>query len=212
MRIRLTLILLIITTPTLFAQNWNQALSKEGITVWTRDVSGSDYKEFKSEVIINGTLNNIISIFEDLSTYPKWIHNCIEAEQIQKKGPLHGIRYTAIKSPWPITDRDVVFEYTVLQSKSSKIISIKLNSIKGLVPDRGRVRITQMISNYTLTPLTKNLTKITYQSHNNPAGNIPPSLANKSFTENPYHTLFKLRQLIASGNYKKQIFKEITEY
>jgi hypothetical protein len=212
MKIRFTLIILFTTITSLFSQTWEQALSKDAITVWTRKVSWSEYKEFKGETTINANLNNILSVFDDLTTYTKWVHNCIEATQIKRESSSRGTRYIAIKSPWPVSNRDVVFEYTVSQNRATKVVNLKLIAVKGVVPDKGRVRMTYMISNYELTPLSKTKTKVIYQSHNDPAGSVPTAIINKTLTDTPYYTLLKLKQVIASGNYKKQIFKEIIEF
>lgn len=212
MKIRFTIIILFTTITSLFSQTWEQVLSKDAITIWTRKVSWSEYKEFKGETTINANLNTILSVFDDLTTYTKWVHNCIEATQIKRESSSRGTRYIAIKSPWPVSDRDVVFEYTVSQNRTTKVVNLKLIAVKGVVPDKGRVRMTYMISNYELTPLNKNKTKVIYQSHNDPAGSVPTAIINKTLTETPYNTLHKLKQVIASGKYKKQIFKEILEF
>ncbi len=211
MKIRFTLLFLLATVSSIFAQSWEQEFSKDGVTVWTRKISWSKYKEFKGEVIINENLNNILSVFDDISTYTTWIYNCIDAQQVKKESTTRGIRYTAIKAPWPISDRDVVFQYYVTQNKTTKSVTLGLKGIKGVVPDRGRVRMTYMISSYELIPLAKNKTKVIYQSHNDPAGNVPTIVINKTITDTPYYTLLKLRQIATSGSYKKQVFKEITE-
>lgn len=212
MKIRFTLFLIVVTISSLFAQNWEQKTHKDGITVWTRKVNQSDFKEFKGETIINGSLSDILSVFDDINCYTKWIHNCIEAKQVKRESAMKGTRYTAIKTPWPVSDRDVVFDYTVTQNRATKVVTSKLVGVKGGVPDKGRVRMTYMVGSYELTPIGKNKTKVAFQSHNDPAGKVPTSLVNQMITDTPYHTLIKLRALVHSGNYHKQIFKEITEF
>jgi hypothetical protein len=211
MKLKLFVLFLLIS-PTIFAQNWEQALSKDGITIWTRKISWSDYKEFKGETIINSNLENILSVFDDLSTYKDWVYNCISSEQIKRESLFRGTRYIAIKAPWPVKDRDVVFEYTVSQNKTTKVLTIKMIAIKGVVPDRGRVRMTFMIGSYEFTPIAKNKTKVVYLSHNDPAGSVPTAIINKTITDTPYYTLFNLKNVIASGKFKKQTHKEILEY
>lgn len=212
MKIRFTFLILFATISALFAQNWDQVLSKDGITVWTRTVSWSDYKEFKGETIINSNLENIISVFDDISTYTKWVHNCIVAEQIKRESDFRGTRYTAIKAPWPVKDRDVVFDYTVTQNRTTKAVSLKLIAKKGIIPDRGRVRMTYMISSYEIIPLDKSRIKVIYQSHNDPAGSVPTAIVNQTLTDTPYYTLLNLKKVIASGKFKKTVHKGLLEY
>ncbi len=212
MKFRLLFLLLIASISSLIAQDWEQQFSKEGVSVWTRKISWSDYKEFKGETTVNGSLNEILSILDDINCYTKWVYNCIEAKQIKRESAFRGIRYTAIKAPWPVTDRDVVFEYTVSQNRTTKVVNIKLIGIKGVVPEKGRVRMTYMIGNYQLTPIGKNKTKVIFQSHNDPAGSVPTSIVNKMITDTPYNTLLNLKTLIKSGNYRKQVFNEIIEF
>ncbi len=211
MKIRFTIIILFATLSSLVAQNWEQEFTKDGVTVWTRKKSWSAYKEFKGEVVINANLCSILSVFDDINTYTKWLYNCIEAKQINQESKTKGVRYTAIKAPWPVSDRDIVFQYYVTQNKATKSVTLGLKGIKGMVPDCGRVRMTYMIGSYELIPLAKNKTKVIYQSHNDPAGSVPTAIINKTITETPYNTLLNLRKLVVSGNYKKQVYQEITE-
>lgn len=212
MKIGFTFLLLWASIVGVVGQNWEQAMQKEGVTVWTRKLNWSQYKEFKGETVINSGLSDILSVFDDVTTYTHWIHNCIEALQISRESAFRGVRYTAIKAPWPVSDRDVVFKYTISQDPISKVVTLKLIGQKGLLPDKGRVRMTYMISSYQFIPLSKKETKVIYQSHNDPAGSIPTALINKMITETPFNTLVKLRKFVTSGNYKKQLFKEIKEF
>ena len=46
MKLRL-FVFFIMITPAIIAQNWEQVISKDGITVWTRKIAGPTIKNLK---------------------------------------------------------------------------------------------------------------------------------------------------------------------
>jgi len=205
-------VILIINSTSIYSQAWEQELNKNNITVWTRKLSWSAYKEFKAETTINSTLSDILSVFDDISNYPSWVYNCISTDIISKESIYKGTVYIAIKAPWPVSDRDMVYQYSASQNATTKAIIIRMKAIKSNYPIKGKVRMTFMIGSYELIPIAKNKVKVVYQSHNDPSGEIPKAIVNKMITDTPYNTLLNLRTLVESKKFKKQIYKEVIEF
>lgn len=195
----------------LIAQNWNLEFDKDGIKVYTRKLDWSKIKEFKGETIINTNLGSIVYVMDDVNNFTKWVYNCKEAYRVRKDNDFKGYIYTVIKTPWPVTNRDVVYQYVVSQNKTTKEVSLNVLAVSGMVPDKGNVRMTYMKSSYLLTPLDKNRVKVVFQNHSDPAGDVPMSVLNMFITDTPYYTLLNLKRMIESPSFKKQYNDKILE-
>ena len=210
-KILLGVIIFVFLPNILFSQEWNLEFEKNGIKVYTRKLDWSKIKEFKGETIINTNLGSIVSVFDDVNNYTKWVYNCVEAYRLKKESDFKGYIYTAIKTPWPVTNRDVVYQYSVSQNKTTKEVSFNVLAVKGMIPDKGNVRMTYMKSSYLLTPLDKNKVKVVFQNHSDPAGDVPESIINMFIKDTPYYTLLNLKRMIESPSFKKQFNDKILE-
>ncbi len=204
-------LILILGSLSLVAQKWDFELEKNGVKVWTRKLDWSKIKEFKGEVTINSNLGSIISVLDDTENFPKWVYNCYKAKRLKKDSDFRGVIYTAIKLPWPAKNRSMSYQYVATQDKTSKEITLNMLTTKDKIPDDGNVRITYMKSTYTLTPINSSRVKVVFQSHADPAGDLPQSIINLFLTETPYQTLFNLKKIIESPGFKKQYLDHVEE-
>lgn len=207
----LLLVILFVGIFEVYSQNWVLEFEKNGIKVWTRKLDWSQIKEFKGETIINTNLGSIVYVLDDVNNYPTWVYNCIESYRVKKENDFKGYIYNVIKTPWPVKNRDFVYQYSVSQNKTTLVVSINTLAVKGMVPDKGYVRMTYVKSSYVLTPLDKNRVKVVFQNHSDPAGDVPQSIINMFITETPYYTLSNLRKMIESPNFKKHYNDNILE-
>lgn len=84
----LMIISLSLITSSLLADEWKLRKDKNGIKVFTRDVEGSKFKEFKAIVEIKTSMSTILSVFDDVDAYDKWIPNLAEQKLIQRIGKV----------------------------------------------------------------------------------------------------------------------------
>ncbi len=194
-----------------FTQNWVFEFEKDGVKVWTRKLDWSSIKECKGETIINTNLGSVAYVLDDVDNYPRWVYNCTESFRVRKDNEFKGFIYNAIKTPWPVKIRDVVYQYSVSQNKTTLEVTLNTMAVKGMVPDKGNVRMTYMKSTFTLTPLDKNRIKIVLQNHSDPAGDVPQSVINMFIKDSPYYTLLNMRKLIESPTFKKKHNDNIKE-
>ena len=82
-------------------QEWKQIRQKEGITVFTRSNPGMDFKEFKSSVIVKGTLDQFLSVLYDIEGLSSWGYNVKSASLISRKADTVQVYYTEAQAPFP---------------------------------------------------------------------------------------------------------------
>ena len=51
------------------------------------------------------------------ASYPRWMHNCIEARLVKKMSASERMTYSATKAPWPVSTRDMVTHSIVRQDR-----------------------------------------------------------------------------------------------
>src|SRR5664279_2595556 len=57
-------------------ENWNPVKDETGIKVYTKTLSGSKYKAFKAEMLVNCKIENIVEVLKNTNSINKWIVNC----------------------------------------------------------------------------------------------------------------------------------------
>jgi len=65
-------------------QKWDLKTDKDGVKVYTRGIEGSNFKEFKGEIIAKSNMASIIAIIDSVSAYPKWMMNCTYSKRVKK--------------------------------------------------------------------------------------------------------------------------------
>ncbi|MEI7668285.1 MAG: hypothetical protein WCI62_04775, partial [Erysipelotrichaceae bacterium] len=103
-----------------FGQTWDLKVDKENIKVYTREISGSDVKEFKGEVTVKCNMSGILALIDSVSMYPKWMYKCSVSYRFKRINIFSGYTYTVISSPWPVSDRDLISYYKVTQDTVTK--------------------------------------------------------------------------------------------
>ena len=193
------------------AQAWELKENKNGVKVYIRDVAGSDVEEFKGETTAKTNLGSLLNIMDDFNNYPSWAYNCPYAERVKKVSVSEGYAYTVLKTPWPVTDRDLVTHYVITQNPTTKIVTLKIDAVSGYVPDKGNVRMTYLKGFYQFTPLKNGTIQIVYQVHSDPGGSVPTSIINMFIVDAPYYSLLNLKNKVENPKFIKTYRKEIAE-
>ena len=154
---------------------WELQKNEGGIEVYTRVTPDSDFKEFQGIMYVTGVrLSGLLAVFDDTSSYPNWMYNCIEAKLLKKIDAFKRYTYFAIKVTWPASDRDNVVYAEISQDAKTLAVTISLTGMPDYLPPQGgRVRIPAMKTTWLFQPMESGAVKIVYQSKSNPGGNIP---------------------------------------
>ena len=200
------LILMIMFSPyLLFAQNqWALKKDHNGIRVYTSAVPGSLFKAFRSVCTVHNTsLEEVAAVVLDVSHYDLLFPDTREVRLLEKKSDGHFIHYMVTDAPWPVEDRDGVYELIARQHPENKMITADIRCIRYPVPvKKNVVRMNRGEGQWILTELKDGQVEVSYRYHGEPEGSIPAWLANSSVVSIPYQTMKNLRARIASGQYK----------
>jgi hypothetical protein len=179
---------------------WQLVADKGGITLLAGEVSGHSEMQFKGVCLVSRPLESVISVLSDTASYPKWFFKCIEAKKIFTENPseFHFLLYVAIDTPWPFSDRDVVYKTDVtIDYASQKVVILSIALKTSLIPLRRQyVRITDSEHQWILEKIPKNRTRITFINRTNVAGPFANYLSNSGTRDTTLHSLENLKKIL----------------
>ena len=177
--------------------DWKLRKEEAGVKIYTRNISGSPFEEFRGVVTISNTsLTKVLDVITDVKHYPVNFPNCSGAEVLEQKGKYNDIHYIIIKAPWPVTDRDAIYEASTTFSQKGKHAFMKLSPLGHYRQEnKGFIRVHNGSGFWDLEEIAPNSIQVVYQFHADPAGEIPAWLANSVIVSNPLRTLESLRNI-----------------
>jgi hypothetical protein len=191
--------LIALTAGSAFAtSSWTREFTKNGISVYTRPIEGSSFREFKGVGMIPASLEACQKVLMDIPKLTKWMPDCISAKLLATENSgATIITYNETKTPWPVSNRDVVSQSKVVVSNDRITHHITAINRPDLAPLKsGNVRMTKMTAQWTLIRKGEKTLAI-YQVKADPGGSLPAMLANKSSRDLPLNTILGLRRMTA---------------
>lgn len=174
---------------------WKLRREESGVQVYTRNVAGSPFEEFRAVVTISSTtLTGVLDVIMDVKKYPVNFPNCGGSEVLVQKSKYDDIHYIIIDAPWPVTDRDAIYEAATTISEDGKHAVVKLSPRGDYIKEKPNlVRVRNGSGFWELDEVGKNQIRVVYQFHADPAGAIPAWIANSVIVMNPLKTMESLR-------------------
>lgn len=179
---------------------WELIKQQEGITVYTRTVQGSSYKEFRGETDIHATVDQLLSFINNAQQCPYWRYKCIKMLTLSE-----GYLYQLSHLPWPFSHRYTVMKSTLTFNKKNNRYTLKLvniersklpNNIQAQLPeleDTLQMRFSDGYWQFTLNPSHHRI-HILYQMHGDPGINLPSQLTQLGIINSAFITLSHLKK------------------
>jgi len=184
--------------------DWELSKEEDGISVYTCKPEGSSFKAFNLETEIRvKNITAIAAAILDVKNYINWMPDTEEAKMIEKFDDSHDIHYVRTAAPWPVNDRDGVYEQKATWYEDENRVVVELWALKAYdYPKENKVvRMTKGSGFWEITEKGKGNFKLTYQYHPDPGGSIPAWLANTSVVNIPFEMTKNLKEMIAEGKY-----------
>lgn len=182
----------VLLAPAAWAENWQVAKDKDGITVSLSEVAGSQYKAYRGVTVIKAPLAKVKALQEDVAGACAWIHEC-ESQKLLKHEGDQAWTYSRFNTPPLVTPRDSVMLVTTTQQADGSLLRTLEEKPDYLPAEKGFVRVAKVEGFWKLVPKGDS-TEVTYQVHTEPGGSVPSWLANKFVVDAPFNTLQALRE------------------
>jgi len=187
-----------------FAGEWDLEKHDEAldIKVFTREIEGSELREFKGVTHIKAPLNAFVALIKDEQAATQWFHEMANYKIVKATSEQEAISYSVNKTPWPVTDRDSYILSTISQDKSTGVVTVKLEGKPNFKPrNEGYVRMEGLTGHWNFIPQKEGRVEVVYQVHADPGGSLPDWLVNSIVIDSPYNTLKNMHQMLGQGKY-----------
>jgi hypothetical protein len=195
------LLILLFITPFLNS-DWNLKKEKDGIKIYIRSIEGSSFDEFKGITTIEkSSLTEVLKVILDVENYENLFPDCMNPKILKQDGNYYDIHYIQTKGPFPVKDRDSVFEQKTQIGSNGKNAKVTLRPLPDFIPEvEDMIRIREGSGFWELEEDYSNNVKVIYQFHGEPGGEIPAWLANSFVVSHPFETLKNLRNRLKTNN------------
>lgn len=188
--------------PSSAQENWNQIKTKEGITVFTRTNSVMSFKEFKATMMVEGKVNEFLSVLFDVDGLTSWGYNLTMSKLLERKGDSLQIYYAVAKAPWPYKDRDGIYSNRIRWDVDSKTLFVDIDLLEtGFDANDDFVRM-DGYGFWEIKQISSNEMEVNFQMQIDPGGSIKAWMANMVASDSPYHTLYGLREALKNEKYQ----------
>lgn len=183
--------------------DWKLEKTDKGVSLYTKTIEGTDYKEVKGTIKIHSDLARIYSKLMNIPEYPNWAFQCKEAKVIKEQENQLYV-YTIIDTPWPAKDRDAVLHFFHHIDTIKGTLNIKINDAKNFIPEKDEYeRIKEFRSSWEVIKSATGEADITYTIFIDPGGNLPSGIVNAKALEHPFETLVALKKSLETRNLKQ---------
>ena len=124
------------------------------------------------------------------------MHRCVGSSRVAIIDDRTSITYNRTAAPWPVAHRDVVLRGRSEFDADAGVVRIEFESVThpDMPPVEGVVRMPFLRGHWYLWPEDGGQkTRVEYQVHANPGGQLPEWLANRVSKEIPVKTIQGLR-------------------
>lgn len=187
---------------TMSQQAWEKMKDEDGIKIYTREVAGSDFKEFRGEVYVECmNLQNILDIIMNVEEYDHIIPDCYNPKVLRGEGHTCIVYHLVTKTPWPFKDRDGIYEQTLSILFRDSIARISIKVLPGYLPEiDSYARIQNGVGFWEVRKMKAGRYYVVYQFHSDPDEKVPEWIAKAYIVEDPFTTLQNLRFMIQNNN------------
>jgi len=191
---------------------WVLQKSSPDVLVYSRNLENQEVKQLRAVTKIKTSLSSIIALLNDREACPKWVYKCEKSYIIKKVSDQEYYSYQNVVAPWPVDNRDIVFNVKISQDPATKVVTHNAMSKPDYISNtKGHIRVKTFNSIWTLTPLKDGTVICENQILVDPGGSLPTWLVNMAAVDGPFETTTNLRKVVLEEKYQKAQLDYIEE-
>lgn len=197
MKITLLIVLSLILT---FDQNWELKKDKEGIKVYMKEDSESDFKEFKAVCVSGFSMLKFLGPIRDVERYPEW-QEIKEVKILEMVNENDAIIWLHYDMPWPVWDRDMIVQTKCEIDTVGGYVNYSFYGIPDHIAEKeGIVRVPAVSGTWTLKRTENGQTEVIHSMSINPGGSLPSWVVNIFAVDAPYLALKNIQERVKTVN------------
>jgi hypothetical protein len=185
------------SVPVFSQGDWTLVNNEKWIQIYKSGMSNSNYKRIKVECTIDGTLDKLVKILNDVNNHKNWIYNTKQSYIVKRISTTEYYYYTETTLPWPMQNRDAVVHIKFQRDAVNETLNIAAAGEPDYLPEvSGKVRVPRSANSWKVTVPALNKLHIVYIFEAEPGGGLPPWLVNTFVNKGPYESFRKLSELL----------------
>lgn len=198
-RIILFVFYLLIVQPVTAQYQWKLSKDKDGIRVYLATVPASAIKALKVECTLDGTIDKLIGVIQNVSLQKEWVYKNKTAYVLKKNNADDFFYYSETSMPWPLTNRDAVVHLKIMNDSLANLLTITAISEPHYIPEKkGKVRVPSSSIRWLVKSVGPRKISIVYTFEADPGGSLPAWLVNMFADKGPYESFKKLAEILAN--------------
>lgn len=197
---------------------WDLKRDKDGVRIYSIQVSNSDFEAFKAVTVLDAPLQNVMAVMADPESCIEWVHGCVHSEGLGGDDFADRYAYSVNDLPWPAQDRDYVIRIQTLTERHRAVeqaadgpAGLTIVMMLGAVPDKrdrlnDKVRVEHSDTLYRFHEDAGGRTHMTWLQHTEPNGALPGWLVNSLAIDIPFNSMVRLEKLAGTARYQNHEF------
>ena len=183
----------------IFAANaqgkWEQKVNENGIQVFTRKPLNGNLKELRVLCELNCSKTELIKTLQDINNYHNWVYSTQHTDLLKVISPQQLIYYSTCNLPWPLKNRDLIVELSIMPVVEINTFEIQAKSLPDFSPRNSDfIRVPYSLATWKVLIVNDHLLRVDYTFSVDPGGSIPVWLVNSTLAVGPYKSFLKLKQ------------------
>lgn len=188
---------------------WELRQDKDDILIYTRELPGKSYLEFKASTTVKGSMHSMMSLLKSVDDMNSWMKNFEVNELLASNDFWHQVSYHEVYVPI-LYNRDVILELNIKQDTIENALRIDLKGLPEYIPEkRKKSRIQEIHGYWILKPISSGEIYVEYSMYLDP-GSIPSWVYNMRIKKDPYTTLMNIRSKVKEEGPSQAYYPEIT--
>ena len=181
---------------------WKKVKAEAGVEVFEKKVNGK--VAFRGIGEIEGDPAKLVGVLENPARWKDWIDNFQSGRLLEKKTDYHKVFYQSFDFPFPVSDRDLIYESKISCEDQGRTVRVEMHSVRhALAPKTVGVRVNLTYASYRMEVIGKERMVVVFETMSDPGGTIPEFMTNWATRSYPV-TLFEgLRREIKRADQKK---------
>jgi len=179
------------------SQDWELRKNEDGIKVYTKPTKGDGFDSFRAEMDVNLSVAQIENFLRHMDKYPDAFPDTKELRILARPNDSTQIQYTLTDAPWPVSDRDGIYELIFIKDKKTGNLKTVARALpEYLLRKEDIVRIEKSNTFWIVEKIGPNKCRLEYIVHADPGGNIPEWLANSAAVDVPFNTFKNIKKAL----------------
>ena len=179
---------------------WENIGVTDSISVARKKIEGRNVFAFRGETTTDVPVSQLLAVLSDETLSPKWVDMMISSDVIKTYPSGDTVLHQKYDVPWPLDDRDYVFQKSVSIDQKAKKVIVRLQSADESLapPTDDYIRAEGERTFWSFEVLPNGQTSVIVEVMTDPKGSMPDWLVNSVQQDWPHKSITALLQFTTS--------------